>query len=56
MTVFFGNSLNAGKMASVIKPELYRNRAGKLLGAGVSKAEDCEDELVKERLKDLGYI
>jgi adenylylsulfate kinase len=53
---FFGNSLNAGEMASVIKPELYRNRAGKLLGAGVSKAEDSEDEHIKERLKDLGYI
>ncbi|MGC2423983.1 MAG: sulfotransferase domain-containing protein [Nitrospirota bacterium] len=52
---FFGNSLNVSKMASVIKPELYRNRADKLLGAGVSKAEDSEDE-VKKRLKDLGYI
>ena len=53
---FFGNSLDAGKMAAVIKPELYRNRAGDLLGAGVIKAEDSEEELVKQRLKDLGYI
>ncbi len=54
---FFGKSLDIEKMASVIKPELYRNRAGTTAAANVkSQAEAEEDELIKDRLKDLGYI
>ncbi len=53
---FFGNSLNIEKMASAVKPELYRNRAGSIAEGVEDQAEASEDELIKERLKDLGYI
>jgi hypothetical protein len=57
---FMGGELDEGVMGSVLDPGLYRNRAD---DPGLPHLDDVEDELdeeeeeaVKQRLTDLGYM
>ncbi|HEX9860558.1 MAG TPA: sulfotransferase domain-containing protein [Nitrospirota bacterium] len=54
----FMGGLDTVKMASVVRPELYRNKAEgpAVVEETVDELDDEEEEAVKERLADLGYM
>lgn len=58
VSAFLGG-LDIAKMSTIVNPELYRNRAAGpdvVEGPAVDELDDDEEEAVKERLADLGYM
>lgn len=54
----FMGGLDTAKMASVVRPELYRNKVEGpvVVEEAVDELDDEEEEAVRERLADLGYM